>query len=262
MTNEEASKIEILDESLKSGFVAMPRIVLRAPQISIQAKAVYSLLLDYAWQDGKCFPGQDTLAKDLNVHRNTIQRHLIELRNIGLISWKRRGLNKSNIYFIHKLESVLPCKSTDAPPVVHQDSQPMMQQDAPSTMQVLETDYYKQNTYKQLLTTNENLNNSTFGKEAIELSKELKDEKNIRYYQSVVNKKKNGELTDDDIQTALNQTRKALSESIHDGTKFLHNAGAWFTACLKKLEYSRKEDNKLNKFSELKNSLLEKKKMK
>ncbi|MCA9386174.1 helix-turn-helix domain-containing protein [Candidatus Dojkabacteria bacterium] len=266
MSNETCSKIEILDTTLKGGFSAMPRVVLRCSKLTMSAKTVYGLLLDYAWQDGECFPGQERLANDCGVHRNTIQKYLVELKEFGLITWKRRGLNKSNMYYILSIQDVFknmpskPPKTKDAHKAVHPDAQATVQQDAHETVQVLDSDYYKQNTYKQSLTINDQKN--SFDKEAQEIAKELNDLKNIKFYQSVINKREKGDLTQGDIQEALNQTRKVMSESIQDGTGYLKNAGAWFTTCLKKLEKRRQEKSNLNKIKEMKNLLLSKSKMK
>src|SRR5260370_38318677 len=92
-------RIEIVDENLRNGFAQMPRPVLKAKGLSFRAKCVYNLLLDYAWQAESCFPGQDRLANDLDTSLDTIQRGLNELKDFGLISWKRTGLNKPNIYY-------------------------------------------------------------------------------------------------------------------------------------------------------------------
>lgn len=92
--------IEILDPNLRMGFAQMPRPVLRARGLSRNAKTLYALLLDYAWQDGSCFPGQARLATDLDVSVDTLKRDLDELRRYGLLSWKQRGMNQTNIYYI------------------------------------------------------------------------------------------------------------------------------------------------------------------
>jgi hypothetical protein len=95
--------IEIVDENLKQGFAQVPRPVLRAKGLSLKAKAVYVLLLDYAWQSGSCFPGHERLAEDLDVSQDSVQRALQELRLQKLIDWKRRGLNQTNVYYILRL---------------------------------------------------------------------------------------------------------------------------------------------------------------
>lgn len=96
-------RIHIVDPNLRQGFAQLPRLVLRASMISDKAKIVYALLLDYAWQQGSCFPGQQRLARDLHTTERTIRRALEELRRCKLIDWKRRGLSQTNIYFILSL---------------------------------------------------------------------------------------------------------------------------------------------------------------
>lgn len=90
--------IRIVDENLRQGFAQVPRPVLRAKGLSVKAKLVYVALLDYAWQHGSCYPGQDRLAEDLDVSIDTVQRALSELKRCKLIDWKRRGLNQPNVY--------------------------------------------------------------------------------------------------------------------------------------------------------------------
>ena len=92
--------IEFADPNLKQGFAQVPRPVLKARGLSNQAKVVYALLLDYAWQQGSCFPGQNRLAQDLDVTERTIQRSLLELKDYQLIAWKRRGFTQTNVYKI------------------------------------------------------------------------------------------------------------------------------------------------------------------
>lgn len=99
--NEPSSDvIEILDSTLRHGFAQIPRQVLRATGLSRNAKCLYALLLDYAWQEGSCFPGQPRLAHDLGVSDRTIRTDLDELREYGLVSWRRRGLSLTNVYQI------------------------------------------------------------------------------------------------------------------------------------------------------------------
>lgn len=94
------STIKILDPLLSQGFTPIPNIILRSPKISMQNKALYALLLSYAWFDAHCFPGQERVAKDLGVTDRTVRTLLKELKEHGLIDWTQRGLNKSNIYYI------------------------------------------------------------------------------------------------------------------------------------------------------------------
>ncbi len=95
--------VHVVDANLRHGFAQVPRPVLRAKGLSPKAKLVYASLLDYAWQAGSCFPGQQRLASDLDVSLDTVQRALQELRAFQLVDWERRGLTKPNIYAILRL---------------------------------------------------------------------------------------------------------------------------------------------------------------
>jgi hypothetical protein len=100
---QEQNTLHIVDENLRGGFAQLPRPVLKAKRLSPKAKTLYVLLLDYAWRDDQCFPGQDRLAQDLDVSIDTISRALKELRDYKLIDWKQQGLNRPNIYYILRL---------------------------------------------------------------------------------------------------------------------------------------------------------------
>ena len=92
--------IVIKDKQLRGGYAIVPTPVLRCTYLSRGAKTAYGLLLSYAWQDDFCFPGQERMAEDCGVSADTLQRDLNELKDIKLIDWTQRGLNKTNIYFI------------------------------------------------------------------------------------------------------------------------------------------------------------------
>lgn len=96
----------ILDPTLKKGFTATPNVVLTASELSLPAKTIYSILLMFAWQNDECFPGQERLAEVANCSDRTIRKYLDELRQYGLISWVQRGLNQTNVYYLHNLGEI------------------------------------------------------------------------------------------------------------------------------------------------------------
>lgn len=96
----ERHTIVILNEALKHGFTQLPNYVLRSAVLSFGARLAYAVLLSYAWQEGSCFPGQDRMAKDLGTSRQMVNTYLRELKSAGFISWMRRGLGRTNIYYI------------------------------------------------------------------------------------------------------------------------------------------------------------------
>jgi DNA-binding transcriptional MocR family regulator len=90
----------IENEALRKGFTIIPNYVLSNPKLSFGARLTYTLLLSYAWQQGSCFPGQETLANDLQSDPRSIRRYLGELKAQGLIKVKQRGLRRTNVYVL------------------------------------------------------------------------------------------------------------------------------------------------------------------
>ena len=254
MTETNKETIEILDTTLKQGFSQIPRTVLRASNLSMQAKTLYALLLDYAWQKGSCFPGQNRLGKDLGVHRNTIQKYLLELRDFGLIKWDRRGFKQTNIYYILSLD-FLNDQTSDAQQRVHHDAQSCVQPDAQGSVHKVEEVEYKKKEYKKPLTLKSNdngeINLNSFDSEAIALAEEFNDFKSIKFYQGIINKRNRGEISDDDIQSALEDTRRVIRTDQVDGTDFLNNPAGWFVSVLNKLIGKRQEKEQKEKVSEM-----------
>ena len=95
------------DAFSQRGFTQVPNAILRSPKISPGAKLTYTLLLSYAWHDDFCFPGQDRLAEDMGIARQTANRHVKELADKGFINIKRQGLNKPNLYEVNLTAKVL-----------------------------------------------------------------------------------------------------------------------------------------------------------
>jgi len=96
----EQHTIVVLNEALKHGFAQIPRYVLCDKKLSFGARLTYAVLLSYAWQEGSCFPGQGRMSFDLGVTRRAISNYLVELKRNRYVSWSRRGLGKTNVYYI------------------------------------------------------------------------------------------------------------------------------------------------------------------
>ncbi|MCL6477693.1 MAG: helix-turn-helix domain-containing protein [Peptococcaceae bacterium] len=96
----------ILDPTLRRGFTSIPNCVLFAPDLSMPAKCLFSILLAFAWQDDECWPGQEKLAETAGCTDRTVRKYLEELRDYGLISWVQRGLNQTNVYYINDLSTI------------------------------------------------------------------------------------------------------------------------------------------------------------
>src|SRR3989304_3984496 len=96
----EKHTIVVLNEALRHGFTQLPRYVLKDKRLSFGARLTYAVLLSYAWQEDRCFPGQERMAKDLGTTDRSVRNFLKELKGHGYIDWKQRGLGKPNIYYI------------------------------------------------------------------------------------------------------------------------------------------------------------------
>lgn len=86
------------DALSRGGFTQVPNAVLESDRISPGAKLAYAMLLKYAWQNDFCFPGQDRLAKDMGVSLRSTSSYIQELEKKELISVRRRGQGRPNIY--------------------------------------------------------------------------------------------------------------------------------------------------------------------
>ena len=82
----------------QKGFTQVPNHLLTSREVSAGAKLAYAMLLKYAWQNNFCFPGQDKLAEDLGITRQSVNAHIKELEAKGFIDIKRRGQGKPNLY--------------------------------------------------------------------------------------------------------------------------------------------------------------------
>lgn len=101
----EADTLLVEDRSLAGGFIQLPRLVLRARNLSRDAKLLYALLLSYAWQEQRCFPGYRRLCDEMDASENAVRKYMRELEACHLLRQKRRGLGKTNIYTLCDLRT-------------------------------------------------------------------------------------------------------------------------------------------------------------
>ena len=101
--NEIARNIEIVgaDPVTLHGFTQVPNVILTDAVLSVGAKLAYAMLLKYAWSSEACFPGQQTLAKDMGAGERSVRTYLKELENVGYLEVKQRGLGQTNYYRLH-----------------------------------------------------------------------------------------------------------------------------------------------------------------
>jgi hypothetical protein len=101
----EPGTLVIQDQSIRLGFVQLPKLVLYARNLTRDAKLLYAVLLGYAWQAGSCFPGYARLCYDMGASENTVRVYMRELEQAGLLKQRRRGLGKTNIYILLDLRT-------------------------------------------------------------------------------------------------------------------------------------------------------------
>ena len=83
------------------GYTQVPNHVLVNDRLSPGAKLTYAMLLKYAWQHDYCFPGQERLAVDIGVTRQSANAYIQELQHQKFINIQRRGQGKTNLYVLN-----------------------------------------------------------------------------------------------------------------------------------------------------------------
>jgi len=89
------------DIATQRGWTGVPNFILESKDISVGAKLTYAMLLKYARELDKCFPGQARLAEDMGCAERSVRTWLGELAQVGLIDVKQRGQGKPNLYTVH-----------------------------------------------------------------------------------------------------------------------------------------------------------------
>lgn len=101
----EPRPLSVEGPALQRGFVQLPKAVLYARNLSRDAKLLYAVLLGYAWQEQRCFPGYQRLCADLNASENAVRKWMRELEDAHMISQRRRGQGRTNLYIFHNLRT-------------------------------------------------------------------------------------------------------------------------------------------------------------
>lgn len=118
---KQVEKIEVVHDT---GYGLVPRSIMRNPELSFQAKAIYSYLASFAGNTGKAFPSTDLMSRELNMARNTLFKYLKELKVKEVITVERErteeGTFDKNIYYLHNEVKKTP--STNLPYTVKPDT--------------------------------------------------------------------------------------------------------------------------------------------
>jgi hypothetical protein len=100
IARKRVDRIIIENEMMRSGFAALPYLVMRDKSLSIGARLTYAFLLMYAWQEGSCFTSQARMGKTIGVSSRQLQRYLYELQEMDYIRIERRDKRFNNTYII------------------------------------------------------------------------------------------------------------------------------------------------------------------
>jgi predicted transcriptional regulator len=90
----------------QAGYAMVYHVVTLDTDLSDGSFRLYVLLLRYARQAERCWPGVDRLAQDLGRGRRTVKRYLGELTDSHLITREQRGLGQTAMTYIEDLEDV------------------------------------------------------------------------------------------------------------------------------------------------------------
>ena len=115
LAKKRVERIIIEDEILRAGFAAFPYLVMNDTSLSVGSRFTYAMLLQFAWQEGSCFPGQKRLAQQMGVSRAQVQRYLYELRDAEYIQVERKDKRLANTYIIKKVRSKLRKQASRVP---------------------------------------------------------------------------------------------------------------------------------------------------
>ena len=80
------------------GFTQVPNFILTNKELSVGAKLYYAMLLKYARENDRCFPGQQRLAEDMGAGERSVRTYQNELEEAGFLEVTQRGLGKTNWY--------------------------------------------------------------------------------------------------------------------------------------------------------------------
>jgi biotin operon repressor len=90
--------LEAFDPVVADGFTQVPNFILKNDALTVGEKITFAMFLSYAWNNDKVFPGQERLASDIGVTRQSVSTFIKGLEKKGFLTIKRRGLGQTNIY--------------------------------------------------------------------------------------------------------------------------------------------------------------------
>jgi hypothetical protein len=100
----------------ENGYGLIAKKVMVDTELSLQAKAIYSYLVSYAWGKDKVYPTIKTMLYHLGIAENTFLKHRKGLVDRGYITIEttRQGSKNRNIYTINSLPQNLRVSKSEA----------------------------------------------------------------------------------------------------------------------------------------------------
>ncbi len=92
--------LETNDPVVADGFTQVPNFILKNKNLTVGEKITVAMFLSYTWHNDSCFPGQERLAEDIGVTRQSVNTFIKGLEKKGFLGIKRRGQGKTNIYTV------------------------------------------------------------------------------------------------------------------------------------------------------------------
>lgn len=87
-----------LEPRIRAAFHPLYHEIARRRDLSAGAKVVYAVLCSYHQMFDDVFPGQERLSDDTGEPMRSLARYLKELKDVRLLSVRRRGLRMTNVY--------------------------------------------------------------------------------------------------------------------------------------------------------------------
>ena len=78
--------ILVFDNIFSRGYGFSPQVLTRIPQLSIEAKGLYSYFSSFAGQGGVAFPSTSTILAEMNISKNRFYKYRSELEAWGFIT--------------------------------------------------------------------------------------------------------------------------------------------------------------------------------
>jgi DNA-binding transcriptional ArsR family regulator len=105
---EDEDLVEIEDLTEAKGFTPLSNLILAARGLDAADKLVYVGLKSFAWRGKtRCRLKMRTLARRIGMSERSVETHVARLRAAGLVTRRRRGLGRCNVYTLVRLHPAI-----------------------------------------------------------------------------------------------------------------------------------------------------------